>query len=127
MTAEEKKKILFVDDEPDIEKVVRFRLQQAGYEVSVARSGSEALDLARSVKPDLILLDIIIPELNGFEVCRKLREDNETSSIPVVFFTAETADLTAIDDQVELSGAQGYIIKPFSHEELLEIIRRYVK
>ncbi len=127
MAKQAKKKIFLVDDEADIEKLVRFRLQQAGYEVSVARTGSEALELARSLQPDLILLDVLIPEINGFDVCRQLRKDQETSTIPVIFFTAEVSDLADIDDQVKESGGQEYILKPFSHEELEEMIRRYIR
>jgi len=110
-------KILVVDDEPDAVELVRFNLKNAGFEVSTADDGEEALRKAHAVLPDLILLDIMLPEISGVEVCKALRADPATASIPVIMLTAKAEE---IDRVLGLEvGADDYVTKPFSPRELI--------
>ncbi len=107
-----KKLILAIDDEKDILKLLHYNLEREGYQVLTAKSGEEGLEVARAKHPDLIILDIMLPEMDGLEVCRILRSNKETKHIPVLMLTAKTSEV----DQIvgfEL-GANDYISKPFS-------------
>ena len=109
-----KKKILIVEDEDTIRHTLRYNLDREGYAVEEARSGTEALSVARRVHPNLIILDLMLPELNGLEVCRLLRQE---MSVPILMLTAKTSELdTIVGLQV---GADDYMTKPFSLNELL--------
>ena len=106
--------ILVVDDEPAVTDLLAYNLRKAGYDVSSAADGREALRLARENRPDLVLLDLMIPELDGLEVCRELRKDN---ALPIIMLTARGEE---IDRVVGLElGADDYVTKPFSVRELL--------
>src|SRR6201999_1323018 len=83
-----KTKILVVDDEPDVLEMVTYNLQQAGFQTETAIDGAEALRKARSAEPDLIVLDLMLPEMDGLEVCKLLRRDTKTNSIPIIMLTA---------------------------------------
>ena len=110
-------KILVVDDEPDALEVLGFNLKNAGYEVTTADDGDAALKKARQQLPDLILLDLMLPEVDGLEVCKLLRRDPATSAIPIIMVTAKAGE---IDRVVGLElGADDYVTKPFSPRELL--------
>ena len=122
---ETEKHIIFVDDEPDIAQVVLFRLKHEGYQVTIAQNGREALMWALR-KPHLILLDVVLPDIDGFEVCKRIKMMKGLKDIPIIFFTAEVVNLSVLEKKVKESGAQGYIVKPFSSEELLEKIREYI-
>jgi len=113
--------ILGGDDEEDILELVRYNLAKEGYQVDCVASGEEALKLAKSKHPDLIILDLMLPGVDGFDVCKQLKRDIETASIPVVMLTAkgEDADIVA---GLEL-GADDYITKPFSPRVLTARIR----
>ncbi|MBA4149339.1 MAG: response regulator transcription factor [Verrucomicrobia bacterium] len=117
-----KQRILIVDDEPDVVELVKFNLTQAGFAVETAEDGSEALLKARSLAPDLILLDVMIPELDGLEVCKLLRNDSKTAGIPIFMLTAKAAEIDRVLG-LEL-GADDYITKPFSPRELVLRIRK---
>ncbi len=105
-------KILVVEDDPDIQSLVQMSLEfTGGYEVSVASDGPAGLDAARRELPDLILLDAMMPGMDGFEVCRRLKADPHTAPIPVVFLTAK-AQAGEIEEGLRL-GATGYLTKPF--------------
>ncbi len=107
-------RILVVDDEPNIAELLSAALTFEGYEVGVAGTGAEALDLARSFRPNLVMLDVMLPDLDGNEVCRRLRAQGD--QVPIVFLTAR--DTT--EDKVEgLSLGDDYVTKPFSVEELM--------
>jgi DNA-binding response OmpR family regulator len=108
--------VLAADDDEDILELIAFRLEHSGYTVLQARDGQEALDLARTAKPDLAVLDVMMPKLDGFEVTRRLREDDSTTRIPIILLTARTqeADVQRGFD----AGADDYIRKPFSPQEL---------
>lgn len=116
-----KQRILAVDDEEDIRELVRYNLEKEGFEVSAAESGEKALELLRSAKPDLLLLDLMLPGMDGFEVCRILKRNEETSLIPIVILSAkgEESDIVA---GLEL-GAEDYITKPFSPKVLTARVR----
>src|SRR5690606_589176 len=109
--------VLVVDDEPDTVELIRFNLRQAGYEVITAADGAEAIQRARASRPDAIILDLMLPEMDGLEVCKILRADANTASIPVLMLTARA---TPVDRIVGLEvGARDYVTKPFSPRELL--------
>jgi DNA-binding response OmpR family regulator len=111
-----KPKILVVDDEPDALELIEFNLKAAGYDVVTAADGNEALKKARLVAPDLILLDLMLPEIDGLEVCKILRRDASTAAIPIIMLTAKAAEIDRILG-LEL-GADDYVTKPFSPREL---------
>jgi DNA-binding response OmpR family regulator len=117
-------KILVVDDEPDALELIGFNLKGAGYEVITAEDGNSALRKARARKPDLILLDLMIPEVDGLEVCKILRRDPETSGIPIIMVTAKAAEFDRVLG-LEL-GANDYITKPFSPRELVLRVKNLV-
>ncbi len=122
-----KKKILVVDDEKDVVELIKARLEANNYEVLTSVSGKEGLEKVKTGQPDLILLDIMMPEMDGFEVLRKLRDmrlKKETKNIPVVMLTAK-GELASMSRAREL-GSSDYFVKPFDSEELLRYIRRYV-
>lgn len=109
-------KILVVDDEPDALELVSFNLKAAGYEVVTADDGTDAIKKARQQVPDLILLDVMLPEVDGLEVCKLLRRDPATAGIPIIMLTAKAAEIDRVLG-LEL-GADDYVTKPFSPREL---------
>lgn len=110
------KKILVAEDEPDIRGLIRFSLEFIGLRVVEAANGQEALDLATTEQPDLIMLDVRMPKLNGYEACQQLKEQESTRDIPVVFLSARGQE-TEIKYGLEL-GAVEYILKPFAPDQL---------
>jgi two-component system phosphate regulon response regulator PhoB len=116
-TAAKRKTVLVVDDEKDLVDLVSYNLQRSGYQVITASSGTEALDLARSNKPDLLVLDLMLPGMEGTEVARRLKADPSTSQIPIVMLTAKGEETDVV---VGLTlGADDYVAKPFSMKILL--------
>lgn len=115
-------KILVVDDEPDAVELVAFNLKAAGYDVVTAVEGAEALKKARMQLPDLIVLDWMLPEVDGLEVCKILRRDSATSAIPIVMLTAKAAEIDRVLG-LEL-GADDYVTKPFSPRELVLRVKK---
>lgn len=113
--------ILLVDDDPLIIELVQFNLEKWGYQVLVARDGGEALELARSQKPDLIILDLMLPVIDGLEVCRRLHADSTTRNIPIIMLTARGEEADKVLG-LEL-GADDYMTKPFSPRELLARVK----
>ncbi len=120
-----KYKIMAVDDEPDIVKLVKISLEMANFEVVEAFGGQEALDKIQAAQPDLILLDIMMPDINGFEVCQKIKADPATKHIPVILLTAKGQRGDA--EQGLNAGADDYIIKPFDPYELGEQVFEMLK
>ena len=118
-------KILVVDDEPEAVELLQFNLQQAGFDVATAENGSQALRAARSTIPSLILLDLMLPEMDGLEVCKMLRRDPATTAIPVIMVTAKAAEIDRIVG-LEL-GADDYITKPFSPRELVLRVKKLLQ
>lgn len=115
------KKILVVDDEPDINMILATYLSASGYETVSAKDGIEALDMAQSQHPDLILLDVMMPELSGFQVARLLKEDTATRAIPIVMLTAKTQQSDRFWGLE--SGAAAYLHKPFELSAVLDQVR----
>lgn len=115
-------KILVVDDEPLVVASVARMLESSGYEALQATRGIEALKLAKEKKPDLIILDVVMPQMDGFEVLKKLRSDPETKAIAVIMFTTKDNSEDIVRSMVDL-GALDFIVKPFMYEELLDRLR----
>lgn len=115
------KKVLVVDDSADVRLVCRVNLEYHGFEVFDAENGDEALELARRERPDLVLLDVMLPDVDGWQILSTLKSHSETASIPVVMLTARTREA----DQIRgwRSGASDYIIKPFNPEALIPTVR----
>jgi two-component system phosphate regulon response regulator PhoB len=120
-----KPKILVVDDEPDAVELIEFNLKANGYDVVSATDGEEALEKARSILPSLIVLDIMLPEVDGMEVCKILRRDQRTSAIPIIMLTAKAAEIDRVLG-LEL-GADDYVTKPFSPRELILRVKRLLR
>jgi two-component system alkaline phosphatase synthesis response regulator PhoP len=118
------KKILVVDDEPDILKIVSFRLGKAGYDIITAGDGKTALDLIRKERPDLILLDLRIPVVDGYEVARQVKTDEKLKSIPIIFLTASS--VSTIEKKAKDFQAADSIIKPFDPEELFRKVKKFI-
>lgn len=119
----EKKRILIVDDEFDLVVLLQSLLTASGYEVLYASDGLEGLEKAREEHPDFIFLDIMMPKLDGYRVCRLLKFDDRYRSIPIVLFTARSQDRDK--KLAEEVGADGYIMKPFDHKEILAVIQKH--
>jgi two-component system, OmpR family, alkaline phosphatase synthesis response regulator PhoP len=107
-----RKKILVVDDDAELIELMRFNLKNAGFSIGTALNGLEALKKARSIVPDLIVLDLMMPELDGFAVCEILRRDRSTASIPILMLTALSSELGRLTGFE--CGATDYLTKPFS-------------
>ena len=113
-------RILVAEDERDIRELIAFTLQFAGHEISQAANGAEAVELAPTVKPDLIMMDVRMPKMTGYEACKALKDIEDVKDIPVVFLSAKGQDeeiATGID-----AGAVAYILKPFAPSELTKRI-----
>jgi DNA-binding response OmpR family regulator len=117
-----KSKILVVDDEPDALEVLGFKLKEAGYIALFAKDGTRALSMARDERPALIVLDLMLPEVDGLEVCKILRRDPATAMIPIIMLTARAAEMDRVIG-LEL-GADDYVTKPFSPRELVLRIKK---
>ena len=119
-----KKKILIIEDEDKLAYIVKIRLESQGYDVITALDGQEGLEKARSESPDLIILDVMLPKMDGFKVCGLLKKDSRYSNIPIIIFTARAHET---DVQTGKSmGADDYITKPFQPNELLEKIQEHL-
>lgn len=116
-----KEKILVVDDEEDILELVRYNLSKEGYTVDCVKSGEKAIAFAKSKSPDLIVLDLMLPGVDGLEVCKLLKADSTTSQIPIIMLTAKSEDADIVSG-LEL-GADDFITKPFSPRVLIARIR----
>lgn len=117
--------ILVVDDEPDIVEIIQYNLEKSGFDVIVAADGPVALEKARDETPDLIVLDLMLPGLEGTDVCRILKQDERTRSIPILMLTAKSEEIDRIIG-LEL-GADDYVVKPFSPREIALRIRNILR
>jgi two-component system phosphate regulon response regulator PhoB len=118
-------RILVVDDEPDLVELVRFNLKEAGYQVESARSGRDALEQLRRKPPDLLVLDLMLPDVPGTEICRQVRADSRLQALPVLMLTAKSEEVDRIVG-FEL-GADDYLTKPFSPRELTLRVRALLR
>ncbi len=117
--------ILVVDDEEDVLELVRYNLDKSGYQVETASSGEEALAKARRKLPDLVILDLMLPGMDGLEVCKKLKNDAKTEGLPIIVLTAKGEE-TDVVTGLEL-GADDYVTKPFSPKVLIARVRRILR
>jgi DNA-binding response OmpR family regulator len=120
-----KKRILVVDDEVDLVETVRFSFKLEGYDVLVAYNGEEALNQARKENPDLILLDLMLPKLDGYKVCRLLKFDERYKHIPILMLTAKIQEKDKVTGME--TGANEYITKPFDMDELMKKVKNYLR
>lgn len=118
-------KILVIEDEHDIRELIAYNLESEGYEIIKAAAGNEGIDKAKRRLPDLILLDIMLPDIDGLEVCRKLKREETTRDIPIIMLTAKSEDSDVISG-LEL-GAEDYITKPFSPRVLIARLRAVLR
>lgn len=116
-----KPRVLLIEDEPHIVLALEFLLQRAGYETASASDGNEGLDLVRRWRPDVVLLDIMLPERNGYEVCRVIKADPDLRAIPIVMLSAKGQEVEILRGLEQ--GAAAYVTKPFGNAEILESIR----
>ncbi len=116
-----KRRVLIVEDEPNIVLSLEFLLQREGYDTAVAVDGEEGLALVRRWHPDVVLLDVMMPKRNGYEVCRTIKADAELAALPVIIVSAKGQEVEVLKG-LEL-GASAYITKPFGNAEILEAIR----
>ncbi len=118
------KKILIVDDEADIIEILQFVLESNGYECITASDGEIGLNLAREANPDLIILDVMMPKINGYKISRLLKYDNKYKDIPILMITARSQE----EDKIigEETGADEYITKPFNVDYVLEKVKSYL-
>jgi DNA-binding response OmpR family regulator len=119
------RKILVVDDEPDLVELVAFNLEAEGYQVITATNGMEALNRARAILPDLIVLDLMLPELDGLSVCEILHRLPSTAPIPIIILTAWKSEITRVIGLE--AGANEYVTKPFSPRELVLRVNKTLK
>lgn len=126
----DKKKVLLVDDDPDFVEAVKVIVESGGYEVRVAYDGKEGLEAVAEEKPDIIVLDVMMPVMNGHEACTALKKDPATAKIPVILLTAVAERVTTSTythrDMLE-SEAEDYMPKPVEPKELLELIKSWLK
>jgi DNA-binding response OmpR family regulator len=120
-----KRRILLVDDEEDLVKTVTFRLEANGYEVASAYNGMDAVEMVRKNKPDLVILDLMLPKMDGYKVCGLLKKDSRYADIPVIMFSARAQE--ADIKMGEELGADAYITKPFEPQALLSKIGELLK
>lgn len=118
-------KVLIAEDERDIRELITFTLRYHGHEVMAASNGEEALELALKEHPDLVLLDIRMPRMNGYEVCRSIKKNEVTKHIPIVFISAKGQEAEV--KQGLDAGATDYILKPFSPDQLVERVAQVLE
>ena len=119
-----KKRILVCDDDPVILRLLQVNLELEGYEALLAHHGAKAIEMALSERPDLIILDIMMPRMDGYEAVQNLKADHRTSSIPVIFLSAKAQPSDI--DRGKSYGVEEYLTKPFDSGELLEVVGRLV-
>ena len=123
---DEKGKILIIDDEPDLVETMKSRIVTAGYSVDTAHDGITGVKMAKEKKPNLILLDIMMPGIDGFETLKRLKEDDITRPIPVVIFSCGSEEDAWAHKALKL-GSVGYVVKPFDASALLFTVEKFLK
>lgn len=116
------KTVLVVDDQPHIVRLIQVNLEKEGFRVATAGDGLDGIEKVRSVRPDLVILDVIMPRKDGFEVLREMKADPELESIPVVMLTVKTHNADIVEGLKE--GAELYLPKPFHPKELVALVKR---
>jgi DNA-binding response OmpR family regulator len=118
------KKVLVVDDHPDAINILTIILQQGGYDTVTAKDGIEALQKIHDESPDLVLLDVMMPKMDGYEVCREVKANPETKQIPIIMLSAKTD--TASKEKGYQLGAADYVVKPINPSEILNKVKEYL-
>lgn len=118
-------RILVIDDEEDILKTLSMALKLEGYTVESASDGQEGFDKACRLKPDLVVSDVMLPSLNGYQICRKLKDDKEYKDIPIILITVQAQQI--YKTQGKQAGANDYLVKPFEMEVLIDKIKNLLK
>ena len=118
-------KVLAVDDDPVIQRLLQVNLEMEGYEVELASDGEEALEKVRSFQPDLVLLDVMMPKKDGWQVCQEIKSDPDIEDIPVVFLSARAQD-SDIQKGADL-GVEAYVTKPFDPIDLVELVAELIE
>lgn len=114
-------KIVIAEDEPDIRELIAFTLRFAGYEVITGSNGEEGYQLTRTERPDLVMLDVRMPKLTGYEACKRIKSEPELADIPVIFLSAKGQE-TEIEQGLA-AGAEEYLLKPFAPDQLVERVK----
>jgi CheY-like chemotaxis protein len=117
------KKILIIEDEHDIREMLKKRLSKAGYDALSASDGQGGLEICKAVRPDLLLLDIAMPGIDGYQICEKVKQDPETRSTEVIFLTGKDLDPKGVIEHCQNLGARGYLSKTSTFEDLLAKIK----
>lgn len=125
MQKEKQHKVLIVDDEPNIVVVIKFLMEKEGYSVRAAYNGVEAMQVLENWQPNVVLLDVMMPEMDGFELARAIRSKTELDPIRIIFLTAKGASQDKV--QGYLSGGEIYLTKPFDNEELIQVVSETVE
>jgi len=120
-----RKKILIVEDDTDLLEMLRLSFKEAGFSIATAVNGIEALKKVRTLRPDLVVLDLVLPELDGFAVCETLRKDKTTASIPIIMLTGLSSEFTRFAGLE--SGATDYVTKPVTLSELVSKVNHWLK
>lgn len=123
----EKRKILIIDDEVDLVNLVKMRLELHNYHIIPLYTSKRSMEITKREKPDLILLDIMMPDKDGYEVCTELKSDGDTKDIPIILFTAKPDQKQYLKTGAESIGADDYILKPFNVKDLLEKVEGQLK
>lgn len=118
-------KVLVVDDEPDVVEILEYNLSKENYRVFKAYGGDQCLGLMKSLNPDLIIMDIRMPGINGIEACRIIKQDRQSNHVPVLFLTADSDEYTAM--QAAEAGGEYYITKPIRPSFLLSVVKEILK
>jgi CheY-like chemotaxis protein len=118
-------KILVAEDERDIRELIAFTLRFAGFDVTLAANGAEAVELATEIEPDLVLMDVRMPRMTGYQACAALKKKEETKDLPVIFLSAKGQE-SEIQEGLEV-GAVDYILKPFAPDDLTDQVNRILK
>jgi len=120
------KRILIADDEKDVLNILQKRLKNSNYDVNAATTGKEAIDLARSEKPDLMLLDIMLPDTDAYTLISSIKEDKTLKDVPILLITGKELILGTIEQRASELGVCGYLMKPFSFEDILARIKEVI-
>lgn len=120
-----KKSVLVVDDQPHIVRLIQVNLEKEGFQVTTAGDGVEGLQKVREIRPDLVILDVIMPRKDGFEVLRDIKSDPELLDIPVIMLTVKTHNADIVEGLKE--GAEMYLPKPFHPKELVALVKRVLE
>ena len=123
--AQNQKMILIIEDEEDTLLFLKDRLEMEGYQVMTANNGQEGLEKARELRPNLILLDVMLPKMNGYQVCQQLKQDANTQTLPIILITAKSQKSDRLSGKE--SGWDDYVTKPFDTNELLKKITHFLK